>query len=174
MLTFKREQIENLFQIFGRERAGTTSAFANIERYLTEARRYLKESGKDLAFSEDTYELGFTIPSLQVPANLGQGSVPTVRPLRELSSGERQIMIVLTFLSFLAGSNSIFVIDEPELSLHIRWQSYLIDSLRNLRPVGCQIIVATHAPEIAGRAREFSRILKPSYLPDGANTSDSV
>jgi predicted ATPase len=175
MLTFKREQIEHLFQIFGRERSETTTALAAIDRYLREVNRFLRESGKDLVFSDESYELGFTIPSLQPSPNpaLSTKAAPSVRPLKELSSGERQIMIVLTFLAFLAGDNSIFVIDEPELSLHIRWQSYLIEALQNLRPDGCQIVIATHAPEIAGRAREFARILKPSYLPDGDSTSDN-
>jgi len=87
------------------------------------------------------------------------------RSLKELSSGERQVLIVLTYLAFLTGENGIFVIDEPELSLHLRWQSYLVGALRSLRPAGCQIIVATHAPEIAGRARESCVLLSPAYLP---------
>ena len=88
-----------------------------------------------------------------------------IRGLKELSSGERQIIIVLTYLAFLAGENSIFIVDEPELSLHLRWQGYLVTALNNLRPQNCQIVIATHAPEIVGESRSKIQLLKPTYLP---------
>jgi len=169
LLASKQEQFQDLLKIFGREHTQTIDAFARIQLYLEQARRFLSESGKELHFSENTFELGFTIPSLgnMQAASLSADDAREVRQLKELSSGERQILIILTFLAFLAGNNSIFVIDEPELSLHIRWQGYLIDALQKLRPADCQIVVATHAPEIAGRARDFARVLSPSYMPSG-------
>jgi predicted ATP-dependent endonuclease of OLD family len=46
----------------------------------------------------------------------------------------------------MAGSNS-FVIDEPELSMHIDWQHRLLSSLQQLNPA-MQLVAATHSPEI--------------------------
>jgi predicted ATPase len=94
------------------------------------------------------------------------------RNLKDLSSGERQILIVLTYLAFLSGPDSIFIIDEPELSLHLRWQGYLIEALQKLRPPGSQILIATHAPEIAGRARRHSIQLSQKYLPNISGSSN--
>lgn len=66
----------------------------------------------------------------------------------ELSSGEKQMLII--FLSLVIQEDKYFtlVLDEPEISLHLRWQSDLIDNIRKLNP-NCQIILATHAPAIA-------------------------
>ena len=42
---------------------------------------------------------------------------------------------------------TILLMDEPEISLHISWQSKLIDTIRNLNP-NCQLILTTHSPSI--------------------------
>ena len=39
--------------------------------------------------------------------------------------------------------------DEPEISLHIRWQREIIDRMRQINPF-CQIIIATHSPSMFG------------------------
>ena len=65
-----------------------------------------------------------------------------------LSSGEKQLLILLTETLLQQSLPYIFMADEPELSLHIEWQRNLVNSIRNLNP-NAQIIFATHAPEIA-------------------------
>lgn len=42
---------------------------------------------------------------------------------------------------------SIYIADEPELSLHVEWQQSLITNLLRINPGG-QIIFATHSPDI--------------------------
>lgn len=69
--------------------------------------------------------------------------------LPSLSSGEKQLLILLTETLLQQKQPCIFIADEPELSLHIEWQRNLIASIRSLNPQA-QIIFATHAPEIAG------------------------
>lgn len=69
--------------------------------------------------------------------------------LSSLSSGEKQILILLTETLLQQNRPYVFIADEPELSLHIEWQRNLIYSIRSLNP-NAQIIFATHAPEIAG------------------------
>lgn len=63
----------------------------------------------------------------------------------ELSSGEKQLIILLGHLAF--GKTNLFVIDEPELSLHISWQEIFADELTKVNS-NCQYIMATHAPAI--------------------------
>lgn len=153
ILNLKRWQIERLLAVFEEEAGSTQDAYAAIRRYLTAAERFFRESGKRLTF-DSNYELGFTLDRSH--DTIGPELDEKPRSLKELSSGERQILIILTYLAFVSGKNSVFVIDEPELSLHLVWQGLLISAIKELRPQGCQVILATHAPEIAGRARDRS------------------
>lgn len=66
-----------------------------------------------------------------------------------LSSGEKQLLILLGETLLQKNSSYIFIADEPELSLHVEWQSRLVKSLRNINP-SSQIIFATHSPDIVG------------------------
>lgn len=68
-------------------------------------------------------------------------------PLTELSSGEKQLLIILGEALLQQRTPTIYIADEPELSLHVAWQVQLVENLRRLNPEA-QIIVATHSPEI--------------------------
>ncbi|MEM6737282.1 MAG: AAA family ATPase [Bacteroidota bacterium] len=74
-------------------------------------------------------------------------------PISQLSSGEKQLIILLTEALLQKGKQTLFIADEPELSLHIEWQRKVISSIRKLNP-NSQIIVATHSPEIVGRFKD--------------------
>lgn len=64
-----------------------------------------------------------------------------------LSSGEKQLLIILLNVLMQDSEPFILLMDEPEISLHLKWQTSLIDNIRRLNP-NCQIILATHAPGI--------------------------
>ncbi|MDQ7047151.1 MAG: AAA family ATPase [Sulfurovum sp.] len=63
----------------------------------------------------------------------------------EISSGEKQILII--FLTILLEGDEPFILlmDEPETSLHVEWQFKLIESIKKLND-NIQIIIATHNP----------------------------
>ncbi len=65
----------------------------------------------------------------------------------QLSSGEKQVLLIL--LSALIQDNEpyILIMDEPEISLHIDWQEQLIQIIRRLNE-NVQIILATHSPAL--------------------------
>jgi predicted ATP-dependent endonuclease of OLD family len=65
----------------------------------------------------------------------------------KLSSGEKQILILLIETLLQKNKSFIFLADEPELSLHIEWQAKVISSIKRLNS-NSQVIVATHSPEI--------------------------
>lgn len=73
--------------------------------------------------------------------------------IASLSSGEKQLFILLTEALLQRGTPHLFIADEPELSLHIEWQRKILNALLDLNP-NAQIIVATHSPEIAGNFAE--------------------
>jgi predicted ATP-dependent endonuclease of OLD family len=67
--------------------------------------------------------------------------------IRGLSSGEKQLVIILGEALLQQSAPWIYIADEPELSLHVKWQEKLIESLRQLNPKA-QIICATHSPDV--------------------------
>ena len=73
-------------------------------------------------------------------------------PLEHLSSGEKQLLILLIHARFSKNRGGAFIVDEPELSLHLRWQEMLVDSLVSGK-TGNQFIFATHSPEIVGHRK---------------------
>lgn len=62
-----------------------------------------------------------------------------------LSSGEKQILIIMLTVLLQHQKSCILLMDEPEISLHIDWQRSLIQNIRNINP-NCQIIMVTHSP----------------------------
>lgn len=69
-------------------------------------------------------------------------------PVSDLSSGERHILTFLTLVLFQGRQRNFLIIDEPEISLNIKWQRELMGLLHNLAP-RTQIIVASHSPALA-------------------------
>ena len=67
--------------------------------------------------------------------------------LSDLSSGEKHILTILGKAVLSRKYGSIFIADEPELSLHLDWQRMILPSIIKLSPKS-QIIVATHSPSI--------------------------
>ncbi len=71
--------------------------------------------------------------------------------LEKLSSGEQHELVMLYELLFRASSNSLILIDEPELSLHVAWQEQWLKDLEETAKLSdFRAIVATHSPEIIG------------------------
>ncbi len=69
--------------------------------------------------------------------------------LHQLSSGERQLAMLLSTTLLAAQESSIFIVDEPELSLGVTWQRMILDALlRVTRGSSLQFVVATHSIEI--------------------------
>lgn len=71
-------------------------------------------------------------------------------PASFLSSGEKQLIILLTESLLQEKQQYVYITDEPELSLHISWQRKIIPSIVQLNE-NAQLIVATHSPEIVGK-----------------------
>ena len=75
-------------------------------------------------------------------------------PVSDLSSGERHILTFLTLVLFQGRERNFLIIDEPEISLNIKWQRELMGLLHSLAPK-TQIIVASHSPVLAKRNPSF-------------------
>lgn len=72
-------------------------------------------------------------------------------PLQSLSSGEQQELVLHYDLLFRVQPNTIVLLDEPELSLHVAWQKrFLPDLLKIVELANFDALVATHSPYVVG------------------------
>ena len=78
--------------------------------------------------------------------------------INELSSGEKQLFLRTLAIRMLNPENSIILIDEPELSLHPKWQQRIVDVYRKIGENN-QIIIATHSPHILGSVKKENIML---------------
>ncbi|EOV0146335.1 ATP-binding protein [Vibrio vulnificus] len=86
-----------------------------------------------------------------------------------LSSGERQLLIIIANVLFnkyrnsLSPKISVIIIDEPELSLHMRWQEMFSEIILETSPE-TQFILATHSPDIVGdltdKCKKVRKVIK--------------
>ncbi|WP_298327445.1 AAA family ATPase [Asticcacaulis sp.] len=127
------QKIGKLLEDFQRDQEKNYSRFSE---YLSIVNDFIKDSGKKFEFSSSG-RLSVRLPN------------ESVGDVRSLSSGERQIFVLITHLAFrnIRGERDILIIDEPELSLHLAWQMQFVDAIQRVSP-STQIILATHSPSI--------------------------
>lgn len=71
--------------------------------------------------------------------------------LNTLSSGEQQEIVLLYELIFKTNKNTLVLIDEPEISLNVKWQrDFLSDISKIIDMNKAQVLIATHSPQIIG------------------------
>lgn len=74
--------------------------------------------------------------------------------ISNLSSGEKQLFIQLYRMIFELEGDTVYLIDEPEISFHVAWQNNFLDNMveiaKTYPQLKIQYIVATHAPSIIG------------------------
>ncbi|UNK62355.1 AAA family ATPase [Buttiauxella ferragutiae] len=72
-----------------------------------------------------------------------------------LSSGERQLLVIIAnvMLNKYTNLSRVIIIDEPEISLHLKWQEKFSETVLSLNPE-TQFIMATHSPDIVGDLTE--------------------
>lgn len=86
--------------------------------------------------------------------------------LTDLSSGEQHELVVLYELLFRGPQAGLILVDEPEISLHVAWQSrFLSDLISILEPTDSYAIVATHSPVIIGSRSDLTVELRGPEIP---------
>lgn len=115
---------------------------------------FLKDSNKTLYFSPASSNVEYQILDKQ------QKVVENGLDIHYLSSGEQQLLILFSNIIF-ESPNHIYIIDEPELSLHVKWLEMLYPHLEEVFPKDDQLIIATHSPILADNKRENALVLYP-------------
>jgi predicted ATPase len=72
-----------------------------------------------------------------------------------LSSGERQLVLLFSNLLVVSKQNTLFIVDEPELSLNVKWQRQLVKNLFGFtKGTNIQFVLATHSIELLSSYKE--------------------
>lgn len=102
-----------------------------------------------------SYGKKLEVTDTEVFIDLGKGRR---HELDELSSGERNLLTMLTLFLIIGSGRNFLMIDEPENSLHLDWQSDFIQLVEKMNPQA-QIIVATHSPAIATNTKSLVELI---------------
>lgn len=129
---------------------------STVRGFIQICNKYLV--GKELRYDDGSFTIKVHLTS---DSNRNQGDESTIS-LKDLSSGEKQIVSLFSHL-FLSDASRFFVlIDEPELSLSVVWQTtFLPDILSTQKCTG--LVAVTHSPfifqntldEVSHNLREF-------------------
>ncbi len=120
---------------------------AELQQGNTDAAQHLSESKKrfqdivDNLFEETGKKIVRTENEIRF-SQIGETLLPY-----KLSSGEKQILVILLTVLVEDQQPYVLFMDEPEVSLHIEWQKQLIDLILELNP-NVQIILTTHSPAV--------------------------
>jgi ABC-type transport system involved in cytochrome c biogenesis ATPase subunit len=83
--------------------------------------------------------------------------------LEDLSSGERLYILTILALCFCATDNSLVLFDEPENSLHPKWQAKLMRDIYSMvseLTQGTTVVVATHSPLVVSSAPNTNSLIR--------------
>ena len=138
-------------------------AMESLQRRIDTLVGLLNSFYRDKKLSYDVHE-GFTISTAE-----GRVLQPQM-----LSSGERHLLLLFCNTIQALDKPSLFVIDEPEISLNIKWQRRLLSALLKCaegQPV--QYILATHSLELLAQYRNNAIRLEPeSEVTSGTAADD--
>ena len=67
----------------------------------------------------------------------------------QLSSGEQQLLLLFCYVLNGSDTSSVFIIDEPEISLNVKWQRIFVQSLLEITEGSqVQFLFASHSFEL--------------------------
>lgn len=135
------QRIDDLIDLIKEYNKNKEELFSEINSFLKVINSFFGDTNKNIKFDQT----GEIVVEFQ--------NEP--RSVNMLSSGERQLLIIFAHLFFGVDKNNslIYMIDEPELSLHLKWQNQFAKFLRKASP-DSQFILATHSPEIVNGNNE--------------------
>jgi len=139
-IRYQRNLSKSVEEIFMQNNHGhDKNKFEAIEKlyiakniFLRQINNYFSETGK--IFDEENF-------------NFKKQDISNPIEIVNLSSGEKQLLIILLTVLLQDQKPYVLIMDEPEISMHIEWQKSLITNILELNS-NCQIIFATHSPTI--------------------------
>ena len=139
--TFNKTNMDKLNAISGiiaNYNSNVSRIRKHTDDYLKTINRFMQDGRKKIVFNSSG-NLRFVLEEEQ----------DEERHINTLSSGEIQLVVILTHLYFNpeVEQANVFIIDEPELSLHVQWQEKFVDGIMDASKE-TQFILATHSPTV--------------------------
>lgn len=151
---FNQGQVSNALAEFNEETAATLYVYMNDMEEKQEGYRDIIEK-LDL-FVSAIQSKHFANKEMNIDSENGimfktiDGNNTNIKPT-DLSSGEKQEVILLYDLLFNMQEDTVLLIDEPETSFHVAWaKAFMNDMEKILKLKKCQALIATHSPFIIG------------------------
>ncbi|PPT09821.1 putative excinuclease ATPase subunit [Geitlerinema sp. FC II] len=140
------ESTKNVLSVYVEDVEKKLNVFTETAKKIDLLRKIINNkfaySYKKISFSK---EKGFIFTTFYPsPSTDSKNLSPT-----DLSSGEQHELVLLYELLFKVKPNSLVLIDEPELSLHVGWQIQFLKDLKDITQLAdLDILMATHSPDI--------------------------
>lgn len=149
-----------------------------IKKFANTCNKYL--NGKEFRYNQSDLTLNIYMNDsasdynntiLEKHMNLHGKTNNNIISLSQLSSGEKQIVSLFSKLYLESDKDSILIIDEPELSISMKWQKMLLPDI--MRSENCKLLLTvTHSPFIFDNefdmdAKEMRRCTKPYNIQEG-------
>ena len=149
------DKLSALSGIISEYNSDVNSIRTRVRNYLDTVNKFIHDSGKEIVFNQAGV-LHFVRKSEENQDRLEH-------QIYSLSSGEIQLVVILTHLYFNpeVEKANVFIIDEPELSLHVGWQQKFVDGIIEASKE-TQFILATHSPTIILDRLSSCRELSPT------------
>ena len=134
---------------------GTVEArFAALREMYHTIDAFVTQTNNFMSPKRVTYRIG---EGLKVQSPHDQQLKPT-----ELSSGERHLLLILCSAVLAQHNRTLFIIDEPEISLNTTWQRDLVGALLSVsKKSECQFIMASHSLSLISNYQDHVLRLQP-------------
>ncbi|MDZ4870981.1 MAG: hypothetical protein CLLPBCKN_000369 [Chroococcidiopsis cubana SAG 39.79] len=141
------ESTKNILSVYVEDVEKKLSVFNDIASKIDLLRNIINKkfmySYKQMNFSK---EKGFIFTTHYESSSSSNSK--TLSPT-DLSSGEQHELVLLYELLFKVQPDSLVLIDEPELSLHVGWQVQFLKDLQEITKLAdLDVLMATHSPDI--------------------------
>jgi len=128
-----------------------TSRRGSLQNYL-----YNLKVVDEISFNEIAAQFGAFLPGKQLNGFdrrtgnlLIQIASGPSHPIEDLSSGEKQVLLMLATITRWLRPGGIVLVDEPDLHLHVSLATAFVSHLRRMvAEKGGQLIIASHMPEL--------------------------
>ena len=145
----------NVLSVYAQDIEKKLSVFSEIANKIELLRKIINSK-----FAYSYKEMNFNKKKGFVFKTLSTSGTDNISP-KDLSSGEQHELVLFYELLFKVEPNSLVLIDEPELSLHVAWQAQFLRDLQEIiKLTDLDVLLATHSPDIIQGRWDLTKELK--------------
>lgn len=137
---FSNKQLEDFFkQVISKKRYKDD---ANL--FIEKLNLFFNQVNKSAYLEEDG------LISFKETIKRKSGNIENIVKWFDCSKGEKTLICLLLIVFLYKDTNTIYLLDEPDLAMHIEWQRLLLPIFLEIAP-NSQFIISTHSPALIPR-----------------------